>query len=417
MFTCTPGSSASLVVGAYSDSGFTNPITEGDALATVYLKSVPTDFTPIAYLFFYEDVNGDLWKIYHGANDNTSWTITNAALGAGSVYCIATEDGDNWIGNDLDFEVTGVPLLMDDFTFIWGVSNVLLRTAFVSPLVNFRRSSDNATADFSTDIASTPIQITGNSIASNSAPSSHDGSALSTFAAAMNAFSPKMYDHSVNGNDASQTTVGNQPQGVSGGVLFTIGGNAAFDFNGTSMHLNGWINALAPASFQSLGTSITIIAKVNADAVSASSGAVWLAAYTIIDFRQMATTTSKVPFLFGIDNSKLHIGVASNGNSAYEIKQSTATLTTATDYVLAVTINGNTVKLYINGALDSTHTLTTATGTRNVSTTNSSLRVGARTTDALASTSYLNGRLSSLAISDQVLTDAQILDIYNNYPL
>ena len=140
MFTCTPGSSASLSVGAYSDAGFTTPITEGDALATVYLKSVPTDFTPTSYLFFYEDVNGDLWKIYHGANDNTSWTITNAVLGAGGVYCIATEDGDNWIGNDLDFEVTGD---VDAYAFISaaGITDTTQQSAITTLVLQLKADS------------------------------------------------------------------------------------------------------------------------------------------------------------------------------------------------------------------------------------------------------------------------------------
>jgi hypothetical protein len=404
---------STVTVGVFSTDTHTTPITGANANETVFLKAFPNaGFTPTNYLFYFKNLDGSITNIYDGASDKPSWVVVGG-IGIGSIQVAATDDnGVTLIGQAIDFEIEGFIGVMDAYNFMFGVSNIALRNLFASPSISLRRTSNNDTADFSRDDSVVPVRITGDSIASNGVPSSNDGDTLTVFSASTDAHSPLWYDQTTNANNVSESTVADQPKAVSAGALLTIGGFSALDFDGSSDRLNGWDNALAPVIFQSLGTSISIVSRVNLDAVSGTNGQPARPNYVISELR-VAGSNGNIPFSFGVNGSNVQIGFASS--SSFELKTSTATLSISTDYVLGVTINGNIVKLYIDGVLDSTHTLTSATGTRNLSSDNShfNIGVGVRNNDSIDD--YLDGRDSGLLISDEVFTDAEMLDISTNY--
>jgi hypothetical protein len=95
-----------------------------------------------------------------------------------------------------------------------------LRTAYTGSAIRVRRSSDNAEQD---------IGFVGGDL---------DTASLLTFCGAGNGFVTTWYDQSTNGNNATQTTAGNQPQIVSLGVVDLQNSKPAMIFNGTSNRLN-----------------------------------------------------------------------------------------------------------------------------------------------------------------------------------
>jgi hypothetical protein len=404
---------STVTVGVFSTDTHTTPITGANANETVFLKAFPNaGFTPTNYLFYFKNLDGSITNIYDGASDKPSWVVVGG-IGIGSIQVAATDDnGVTLIGQAIDFEIEGFIGVMDAYNFVFGVSNIALRNLFSSPSISLRRTSNNDTADFSRDDSVVPVRITGDSIASNGAPASNDGDTLTVFSTSTDAHSPLWYDQTTNANNVSESTVADQPKAVSAGALLTIGGYSALDFDGSSDRLNGWDNALAPVIFQSLGASISILSRVNLDAVSGTNGQAARPNYVIAELK-VAGNNNNITFSFGVNGSLVQIGFVSGGN--FELKRSTATLSIATDYVLGVTINGNIVKIYIDGALDSTQTLTSATGTRNVGSDNSHFNIGVGVRNNNTITDFLDGRDSGVLISDEVFTDAEMLDISTNY--
>jgi hypothetical protein len=92
-----------------------------------------------------------------------------------------------------------------------------LISTWTGAVVEVRRSSDSATADF------TAAEVAD--------------STLTTWTGANDGFVSKWYDQSGNGFDAIQTTEANQPRIVNSGTLVTTEGNPAIDFLGTTQHL------------------------------------------------------------------------------------------------------------------------------------------------------------------------------------
>jgi len=102
----------SIALGSYSDSGFTNPITETEISETVYLKAVASDITPSKYRFLYESSDSIPQLIYEGANDNASWVAIGAS-GAGRFFCHVTDNDDDWSGRSEDFTINNDPDVQD----------------------------------------------------------------------------------------------------------------------------------------------------------------------------------------------------------------------------------------------------------------------------------------------------------------
>lgn len=117
------------------------------------------------------------------------------------------------------------PLILDivSVTAAAAYSLRLLRVAYTGAAVNIRRSSDNATQD---------IGFVNGSL---------DTSSLAAFIGGGNGFVAKWYDQSGSGNDALQTTTGNQPTFVS--TVAALNGRSALLFVNA-----GAINLTAPAA-------------------------------------------------------------------------------------------------------------------------------------------------------------------------
>ena len=80
-----------------------------------------------------------------------------------------------------------------------------LRSAYAGNCIKVRRSSDDTTQD---------IGFSGNDL---------DVASLETFCSGTNGFIDTWYDQSTNGNNATQSTTGNQPQIVSSGSVLRVG--------------------------------------------------------------------------------------------------------------------------------------------------------------------------------------------------
>jgi len=71
--TCTL--SPIVTVGIFSDAGHTTPIVTKALGDTIYVTATPSNITPTAYRFYFQDSSGGIVLIYEGANDNSSWLL------------------------------------------------------------------------------------------------------------------------------------------------------------------------------------------------------------------------------------------------------------------------------------------------------------------------------------------------------
>jgi len=112
----------------------------------------------------------------------------------------------------------------------------LLRSAYQGPCIRVQRSSDNALVD---------IGFKGNSI---------DLQALQDFVGEYDGRVRTWYDQSGNGNDAEQTNTSQRPKIIIGGVLQTVNGKPALEFDGSddSFSVTGFTNAASNYSMFSV---------------------------------------------------------------------------------------------------------------------------------------------------------------------
>ena len=411
--TCTL--SPIVTVGIFSDAGHTTPIVTKALGDTIYVTATPSNITPTAYRFYFQDSSGGIVLIYEGANGNSSWVVAGST-GIGRIFAEVTDDDENWIAVDGAFTTFGV-LFLDVYTnAIIAPSLICLRILFAGGLVRIRNSNNSNEADFTPTSATTPPIIALDSIASNGSPSSVNGDTLAEFITTRDGFASVVADQSTYGNDLSQSTAGNQPSTVSGGVVNVLGSNPVLVFDGSSDVLTAWNNETAPVSFQGIGNAISIVFWVRTEATS-TAGLFWYPNQTIVECRQNNSSNTKIPFSVGMANNKLSVGVASDYSYSFDAFLSTDTYTVGATKAYVVTIENNTIKMYIDGALDSTHTIVNATGDRSIGTSDSSLSYGSRTRNGgQPDENYYNGKMiHAPIIFPSVLTAAQVLAIYNDF--
>ena len=118
VFTCTP--SASVTLGAFSDSGYSNPVTEADFHDTVYLRAVPSNITPSGFDFFLD--NGtDATIIVSGDSDGEyTWTVTELA-DVWSMKVFA-----DTVSNSLEFTINNDPDVQDFIDATGITDNVII---------------------------------------------------------------------------------------------------------------------------------------------------------------------------------------------------------------------------------------------------------------------------------------------------
>lgn len=380
--------------------------------ASLTITATPTGITPVNYLGFAKCSSNMMTYINEQESNIFNWAV-NSNPGANKIYVNADDGTDgvfNVAGEDLTV-TTNYLLNYTEFIACW--STIKRGETFSDPILRALRSSDSDEADF-TPVTGTPEVFDGSAIASNAIPIINNGSTFTTFISTDNGTTPDIYDQTGNGHHASQSTLAKQPTIATGGVIESIGGYPCYSFDANKA-IPVWVNATAPAAFQNLSDAITIIMLVSANAVGGTSS-FWRPNYTICELRMLgASPDLNIPFSIGFASSRFQIGMTDNFTSSIDVFQSEAAIATGTLYQLAVVIDNDTVKIYIDGQLDSTHAVVNATGDRSVGTAASALSIGARSTDAGGDANRFDGEIIDLAITDEVLTDADILNIYNFY--
>lgn len=116
----------------------------------------------------------------------------------------------------------GLPLLLDTYSgAAVAYSLRKLRTAYTGNAITVRRSSDNTSQQIGFD-------SNGNL----------DTTSLLSFVGAGNGFVTTWFDQSGNNNNASSSTLAEQPQIVSGGNLILVNGKPSISFDGTNDYMN-----------------------------------------------------------------------------------------------------------------------------------------------------------------------------------
>ena len=406
VFTCTPATNPSLAVAL--------DVATIEFGSTLTITATPTDITPTNYYAFTECSAGSLTKIGSQAGNVFNWAV-DSVQGANTIY-VNADDGSASCFNIGGEALTVTTVYMNNaFGGALGLWSATKRSeSFASAWGRVRRSSDNDEADFSL-LTGAPERFDNTSIASNSSPASHDGDTFATFIAATNGFVPNIYDQA-GSSDGSQTTTASQPKIATTGTINTNSGYPSLTFDGND-NFKVWNNTTAPAAYQGLSDAITIVAWVKPSAVISTVGAAWSPTFTLVELRvNSSSSTTKVPFSFGFDNSRLRCGFTDNYTTNAENVISNSTFTAGNIRMVAVTINGDVVKLYRDGLLDIEQTLTVATGNRSVGALNSSLIIGSRSRDGgQADSSYYSGDVMDIAIYDTVLSDDDISKLRSYY--
>ena len=406
MFTCTPATTPSLSVALSAAT-----IEFGSALT---ITATPTDITPTNYYAWSECSDESLTKIGSQAGNVFTWAV-NSKEGANTIRVIANDGSASAMDIAGDALTVTTVYLNNAFGGALGLWSATKRSeSFASAWGRVRRSSDNDEADFSL-LTGAPERFDNTSIASNSSPASHDGDTFATFIGATNGFVPNIYDQA-GSSDGSQTTAASQPKIATTGTINTNSGYPSLTFDGND-NFKVWNNTTAPAAYQGLSDAITIVAWVKPSAVISAVGWAWSPTFTLVELRvNSSSSTTKVPFSFGFDNSRLRCGFTDNYTTNAENVISNSTFTAGNIRMVAVTINGDVVKLYRDGLLDIEQTLTVATGNRSVGALNSSLIIGSRSRDGgQADSSYYSGDVMDIAIYDTVLSDDDISKLRSYY--
>ena len=202
---------------------------------------------------------------------------------------------------------------------------------------------------------------------------------------------------------------------VQSDLSFTSGYSPyALDFDGTNDYIDIVNSSTAPTSLQSLGNSnsYSISSWINTTTTDTYS-ALWFAGKTILEMRNEGTTGIHVPFNLSVSSGKLFFGRSSNYTTSSENYSSTTSVNTGFWVHCITTVDNNTLKLYINGSLDSTHTFTSATGDCSVGSNTSNFFIGSRSTDGGGNDAYMDGSISNCSIWNTELTSAQVKEIYS----
>ena len=202
------------------------------------------------------------------------------------------------------------------------------------------------------------------------------------------------------------------------GSNYIIANNAVedyvFDF-ASSDSIDIVNSSTAPTSLQSLGNSnsYSISSWINTTTTDTYS-ALWFAGKTILEMRNEGTTGIHVPFNLSVSSGKLFFGRSSNYTTSSENYSSTTDVNTGSWVHCIATVDNNTLKFYINGSLDSTHTFTTATGDCSVGSNTSNFFIGSRSTDGGGNDAYFDGSLSNTQIFNTALSGPEVETLYNN---
>ena len=178
-------------------------------------------------------------------------------------------------------------------------------------------------------------------------------------------------------------------------------------FNGKE-YVSVYDSANVDSDMQALSDTLTFEAWIKPAEITGNDSGNYFSYYTIAELRTQTTANTHIPFNVGINNSKLCLGVTDNHLTSDERIDSSGSLTVDTWHHIAITMNGDAYAIYIDGSLDKSGTLSTATGARNVSTEVVNFVIGSRTDNAGGATGFYYGLIDEFRLYNSVLTLAQI---------
>lgn len=187
----------------------------------------------------------------------------------------------------------------------------------------------------------------------------------------------------------------------------------AIDLAATSKYIEILDSVAGGHAFTGLDDNITISALINPSEVTGVSGSAWFSGYVVIELRQQQGAGAHVPFSFGIQNSKLSLGVTDDYTVTREKVAGNTDLQINTYQRIGFTINGNDWILYLNGNEDGSGTFINPIGDRSVGNITSNLQIGVRSKDSgLRDSNFFKGIISDLILHDRTLSTPEMTQLH-----
>jgi hypothetical protein len=200
-----------------------------------------------------------------------------------------------------------------------------------------------------------------------------------------------------NDNSLAIDYSGNNKHGnILGAVLSDegkVGKSFSFTYNGSRVELAGYT---PNGQFYSLN-NLSILVWIKLINVNLSE------TYHIVGDGNAGT----VSYRLNIKNGKVNY-LMNDNNSWLTILQSNSILSAGQWYHIALTYNGGTCKLYINGVLDNTGSIA-----MKFNTSANIMTIGSQRSGSSAYDDYFDGYIDELKMYSSIISEAEIIDYYN----
>jgi hypothetical protein len=295
------------------------------------------------------DTAGDWTEYTTQPADNATFATAKAALLAGLNETDATAETRGTLPLSLKMVRTTTAavtdLLLDTYPSAAAAYSVRkLDKDYTGYCMKVRRASDDAEADIGFD---------SNGDLDTAAIASHCGASAG--------YCSVWYDMSGNGNNATQSTSGNQPQIYNGTAVITGNGKPALDFDGTSSNLE--TGALTTTS-----QPITVVSVTTPQASGFSGGIV-----------NTTDTNNFIDFYRADTSFAINAGTTLSTTAQYSVDN---------QYLKFSLFNGSNSEIFVN-------TSSVVTGNANTTGLSGNLRVGLFVTTG---TNYMNGLIQEIVL-------------------
>jgi hypothetical protein len=209
-----------------------------------------------------------------------------------------------------------------------------------------------------------------------------------------------LIDLSPNGNDLVT-------ESGAGPSVTTVGGNDYLDIAGSGLAMTNtdtsWISVF--------NNQITFCAVVIPGGSSEAGNNFWAPNITIADMREL-DINNVAPFSAGKGSNKPWLGVTSNQDPGSEWLNAGSDLVANVPVVFSFTIDGNSVKIYLNDSLDSSATFTAPGLSRSGA---EMFTLGARRLNAGTIDDYWDGQIGPSFLISRVLTSTELSLLQQKY--